>query len=192
MHNQVFSICCTNIHSKWSYACTPYTVNVFKTRTTWPGCSSVSPVPTIHCQLQLHTVFGVQRVIYQIHTIYRISCLLRHIFFSPLTNVPKITLHFTLEDQRLQSSKIPCTSYQLQHLMRWEICCVVVGVGKSTGSTPSIQSIVLKVYPKDGGCCFLRNTDTDLPNYTALHLWGQWMFMVIAMRTSNLTQHKLP
>jgi hypothetical protein len=39
--------------------------------------------------------------------------------------------------------------------MRWEIFCVVVGVGKSTGSAASIQSIIFKVYPKDGGCFFL-------------------------------------
>jgi len=81
----------------WIYACTPYTENVFKIGITWPGCSSVSPVPTMHCQLQLHTVFGVQRVIYQIHTIYH--------YFLPLKT------HFLFT-----SNKYPQKSSCILHL----------------------------------------------------------------------------
>jgi hypothetical protein len=42
-------------------------------------------------------------------------------------------------------------------------------ITKSTKHHCFFENEKLIMYPEDGGCIFLRNTDKDLPEYMALH-----------------------
>jgi len=95
MHQRVFSICSKNVHSDWSYECTPNTVHVFESDRTRSGHSKMSLVVTVPCCM--YSVRGSADKLSGLYTRNYFMAWKPHPFWKPAATEQNLQNYLVLE-----------------------------------------------------------------------------------------------